>query len=78
MPDHSIVEKAVSNMEQEYDYSTQPNYFVLMEEEQKIYQTPCEEGNYGPVYIKPPSKVEKVYEIFEGKTFAKLHHQNIK
>ena len=51
-------------MEQAHDYTTsQPNYFVLLEEEQNIYETPCEDGNYGPIRIKPPTKVEKVYEI---------------
>ena len=73
------MEKAVSSMEQAHYYtSAQPNYFVLLEEEQKIYDTPCEDDNYGPIYIQPPTKVEKVYEIFEGKRFSKLHRQNIK
>ena len=66
-------------MGQAHEYATsQPNYFVLLEEEQKIYDTPCEGGNYGPVFIKPPTKVEKVYEIFERKTFSKLDRQKIK
>ena len=73
------MEKAISSMEQTHDYTaSQPNYFVLLEEEQNIYETPCEDGNYGPIYIEPPTKVEKVYEIFEVKRFSKLNRQNIK
>jgi len=68
-------------MKHVYDYAVaESHYYTLMEEEeQKIYETPCEDSdNYGPIYTEPPTKVEKIYEIFEGKRFPKLFHQNIR
>ena len=69
----------MSDMEQVYDYTAaEPNDVILLKEEQKIYETPCEDDNYGPIYTEPPTEVEKIYEIFEGKRFSKLYHQNIR
>jgi len=46
---------------------------VSMEAEQHIYETPCEdEEDYGPVYQKPPSDEQKIYEEFEGKRLHKI------
>ncbi|XP_065896150.1 ephrin type-A receptor 4a-like isoform X2 [Dysidea avara] len=51
---------------------------VSMEAEQHIYETPCEdEEDYGPVYQKPPSDEQKIYEEFEGKRLCKLFHNEI-
>ena len=51
---------------------------VSMEAEQQIYETPCEdEEDYGPVYQKPPSDEQKIYEEFEGKRLHKLFHNEI-
>jgi len=50
----------------------------MEKKEQEIYETSCEdEGNYGPVYCKPPSDEQKIYEEFEGKRFRKLYHKEI-
>jgi len=50
-----------------------------MEDEKKIYETPCDDDeDYGPVYTEPPTKVEKIYETFEGKRFYKLFDRDIK
>ena len=66
-------------MEEVYTYAIQHNDGNQMEDEHKIYKTPCEDdGNYGPIYTEPPSEVEKIYETFEGKRFRKLYHQNIR
>ena len=71
-------EKVVNDMEDVYGYAVQCNGPVQMEEEQ-IYETPCEDdGDYGPIYTEPPTEVEKIYETFEGKSFHKLYHQNIR
>ena len=67
-------------MEEVYSYAIQHhNDGTQMEDEQKIYETPCEDdGDYGPIYTDPPTAVEKIYETFEGKRFRKLYHQNIR
>ena len=73
------MEKAVSSMEGVHEYATPYSDAVQMEDEQKIYETPCEDdGDYGPIYTEPPKAVEKIYETFEGKRFHKLYHRNIK
>ena len=66
-------------MEEVYTYVEHHNDDDQMEDEQKIYETPCEDdGDYGPIYTEPPTAVEKIYETFEGKRFCKLYHQNIR
>ena len=66
-------------MEEVYTYVEHHNDDDQMEDEQKIYETPCEDdGDYGPIYTEPPTAVEKIYETFEGKRFRKLYHQNIR
>ena len=51
---------------------------VSMEAEQHIYETPCEdEEDYGPVYQKPPSNEQKIYEEFEGKRLRKILYNEI-
>ena len=73
------MEKSISSMEEVYSYAIQYSETVQMEDEQKIYETPCEDdGNYGPIYTDPPTAVEKIYETFDGKRFRKLYHQNIR
>jgi len=47
--------------------------------EEKIYETTCvDASDYGPIYIEPPTEVEKIYATFEGKRFQKLRHKEIK
>ena len=67
-------------MEEVYTYVTeQENNNSQIEDEEKIYETPCEDvGNYGPIYTEPPREVEKIYETFEGKRFRKLFNRNIR
>jgi len=51
---------------------------VSMEVEQHIYETPCEdEEDYGPVYQKPPSDEQKIYEEFEVKRLHKIFQNEI-
>ena len=66
-------------MQEVYAYAMPHSDDVQMEDEQKIYETPCkDDGDYGPIYTEPPTKVEKIYETFEGKRFRKLYHHNIR
>ena len=52
---------------------------VSMEEEQKIYDTPCDDDeDCGPIYCEPPSKEEDLYAVFEGKRLHKLCHKDIR
>ena len=49
-----------------------------IEDEQQIYETPCEnEEEIGPAYLEPSSDEHKIYEEFEGKRFCKLLHREI-
>ena len=62
-------------MEEVYSYAVLQSDTTQVEEEQ-VYETHCEDdGNYGPIYTEPPKAVE---EIFEGKRFHRLYHQNIR
>ena len=73
------MEKAVSSIEEVYEYATPYSDDVQMEDEQIIYETPCEDdGDYGPIYTEPPKVVEKIYETFEGKRFCKLYHDDVR
>ena len=73
------MEKAVSSIEEVYEYATPYSDDVQMEDEQIIYETPCEDdGDYGPIYTEPPKVVEKIYETFEGKRFRKLYHHDVR
>ena len=73
------MEKSGSSIEEVYAYAIPYNDDVQMEDEQKIYETPCEnDDHYDPIYTKPPKAVEKIYETFEGKRFHKLYHQSIR
>ncbi|XP_065899814.1 ephrin type-A receptor 4a-like [Dysidea avara] len=63
-------------MESVYEYAE--HAVNAMEDEQKIYETPCDDEDYGPIYSKPPTQVEKIYETFEGKRFCKLFNRDIK
>ena len=50
-----------------------------MEEEQKIYDTPCnDDEDYGPIYCEPPTEEEKLYATFEGRKLQKLCHKDIR
>jgi len=50
----------------------------FMEMEQQIYEAPCKQVDYGPVYYQPSNNEKKIYEEFEGKRFHKLLHKEIK
>ena len=51
---------------------------VSLEEEQKIYDTPCDDDDCGPIYCEPPTEEEKLYAVFEGKKLQKLCHKDIR
>ena len=52
---------------------------VSIEEEQNIYDTPCDDDqDYGPIYCEPPTEEEKLYAVFEGKTLLKLCYKDIR
>ena len=66
-------------MEKLYDYAVQNNDDIQMEDEQNIYEAPCEDDDdYGVIYAEPPKAVEKIYEMFENRTFRKLYHKDIR
>ena len=66
----------------EYDANLHGSHYevsVSMEEEQKIYDTPCDDDqDYGPIYCEPPTEEEKLYAVFEGKRLQKLCHKDIR
>ena len=54
------------------------NMAELIEAEERIYYTLCEdEEDIGPVYSEPSRDEKNVYEEFEGKRFSKLYHKEI-
>ena len=66
-------------MEKLYDYAVQNNDDIQMEDEQNIYEAPCEDDDdYGVIYAEPPKAVERIYEMFENKRFCKLYHKDIR
>ena len=78
------MDQAVSRIAGIYEYDTDlhgSHYEVAasMEEEQKIYDTSCDDDDdYGPIYSEPPAEEEKLYEVFEGRKLQKLHHKDIR
>lgn len=61
------------------DYAVQHYDVDQMEDEQNIYEDPCEnDGDYGPVYTEPLKAMERIYEMFKDKRICKLYHQNIR
>lgn len=77
------MDKAVSRIEGIYEYDTalgnqMYETAILMEEEKKIYDTPYEDEDCGPIYCEPPTKEEELYGTFDGKRFHKLCHQDIR
>ena len=77
--EYCTIEKETSIMEEVYAYAIPHSDNAQIEDEQKIYETPCkDDGDYGPIYTEPPTKMEKIYESFEGKRFHKLYHHNIR
>lgn len=81
---YAFVDQALSKVEGIYEYDTELNtspyeVAVSVEEEQKIYETPCDDDeDVGPIYCEPPSEEEELYAIFEGKQFQKLYHKDIR
>ena len=81
---YAIVDQAVSRMTgiYEYDANLHGSHYevaVSMEEEQKIYDTPCDDDeDYGPIYCEPPTEEEKLYAVFEGRKLQKLYHKDIR
>ena len=71
----------MSRMAGIYEYDTNLHYetVVSMEEEQKIYDTPCDDDeDCGPIYCEPPTEEEELYAIFEDKALQKLYHKDIR
>ena len=64
-------------LESVYEYAEQS--VNAIEDEQKIYETPCDDdGNHGPIYAEPPTEIDKIFETFEGKKFHKIYHRDIR
>ena len=75
--DYVTLEEALTCMEGVYESPVQLD--VAMEDEQMIYDTPCDDDeDYGPIYTEPPNDLEKIYEIIDGKKLRKLFHWNIR
>jgi len=71
------LDEALSSMESVYEYAE--HCVNAIEDEQMIYETPCDDDeDYGPIYSEPPTEVEKIYETFEGKRFYKIFDRDIK
>ena len=81
---YAFVDQVVSRMTgiYEYDsnlYASHYQTVVSMEDEQKIYDTPCDDDeDCGPIYFEPPTEEEELYAIFEGKRLQKLYHEDIR
>jgi len=70
------VDDAVVEMESIYEYAE--HSVNAIEDEQQIYETPCDDdGNHGPIYAEPPTEIVKIFEAFEGKRFHKIYHRDI-
>ena len=67
-------------MELDYEYyNGQSDEHATSVEEEDIYETPCDdEEDYGPIYAKPPTEVDKIYEVLKGRNYLKLFHKDIK
>ncbi|XP_065899783.1 uncharacterized protein [Dysidea avara] len=75
--DYVTMEEALISTEGVYESPVQLD--AAMEDEQMIYDTPCDDDeDYGPIYTEPPNDLEKIYEITDGKRLRKLFHWNIK
>ena len=75
LPDTDETYKLLSSIEV---YKIAPDELSKsMENEQQIYDTPCKQVDYGPVYCQPSDDEKKIYEEFEGKRFRKLFHNEI-
>jgi len=60
-------------------YETPVQLDISIEDEQMIYDTPCDDDeDYGPIYTEPPNDLEKVYEIFDGIKLRKFYHRDIR
>ena len=81
---YAFVDQAVSRIAGIYEFDTtlHTSHYevaVSMEEEQKIYDTPCDDDeDYGPIYCEPPTEEEKLYAVFEGKKLQNLCHKDIR
>ena len=77
---YAFVDQVVSGMTKTTGLHASPyEVAVLMEEEQNIYDTPCDDDeDYGPIYCEPPTEEEKLYAVFEGKRLQKLCHEDIR
>ena len=81
---YAFVDQVVSRMTgiYEYDsnlYNSHYEMVVSMEDEQKIYDTPCDDDeDCGPIYCEPPTEEEELYAIFEGKRLQKLYCKDIR
>jgi len=67
-----------------YEFDTSTNITPAeqaesFKEEKRIYETPYEDENdYGPIYMVPPNRVEKIYESINGQKIHKLHRENVR
>ena len=80
---YAFVDQAISRIEGIYEYDTALDNHVYesavqLEEEEAIYDTPYEDEDCGPIYCEPPTEEEELYGTFDGKSFNKLCHQDIR
>lgn len=54
-------------------------YVESYEQEQKVYDTPCEEEeDCGPIYEEPPKKVETICKSIGGQKIPELQREDIR
>ena len=81
---YAFLDQIVSRTTESYTHDTSLSaspyeVAVSMEEEQKIYDTPCDDDeDCGPIYCEPPTEEEDLYAVFEGKRVQKLCHKDIR
>ena len=80
MAKYAFVDQVVSRMTEGTNLNSSPYEVALsIEEEQKIYDTPCDgDEDCGPIYGEPPTEEERLYAVFEDKNLQKFDHQDIR
>jgi len=76
---YSTLERAVDGIKEAYGtVGPTGNVLQLMEEEQTIYDTPCEDDFCGVIFDFPPTKLNEIYKSLEDNKLERFHHTDIK
>jgi len=73
---YSTLERAVNDISEMVGPAG--DAMLLMEEEQTIYDTPCEDGFCGLISDFLPAKLDELYKSLEDSGLQRFHHADIK